>query len=57
MFEQVELPIDRLNKALADMSEKRTPPRDAALAFLRDNRQVWKAWLPADVASKVEASL
>ena len=57
VFEQVDLPIDRLNKALAVMSEKRTPPREAALAFLRDNRDVWKAWLPADVADKVEGSL
>ncbi|MCY1432545.1 Substrate binding domain of ABC-type glycine betaine transport system [compost metagenome] len=57
VFEQVDLPIDRLNQALADMSEKRTPPREAALTFLRDNRTVWKAWLPADVATKVEASL
>lgn len=57
MFERVDLPIDRLNKALADMSEKRTPSRDAALTFLRDNREVWKAWLPADIATKVEASL
>lgn len=57
VFEQVNLPIDRLNKALAVMSEKRTPPRKAALTFLRDNREVWKAWLPADIAAKVEASL
>jgi glycine betaine/proline transport system substrate-binding protein len=57
VFEQVDLPIDRLNKALADMSEKRTPPRDAALAFLRDNRDVWKAWLPSEVAARVEGSL
>ena len=51
------MPIQRLNQALANMSEKRTPPREAALAFLRDNREVWKAWLPADIAAKVEASL
>ncbi|CAH0650260.1 MULTISPECIES: ABC transporter substrate-binding protein [Pseudomonas] len=57
VFEQVDLPIQRLNQALANMSEKRTPPHDAALAFLRDNREVWKAWLPADIAAKVEASL
>ncbi|WP_133978805.1 ABC transporter substrate-binding protein [Pseudomonas inefficax] len=57
VFERVDLPIDRLNSALAEMSEKRTPPRDAALTFLRNNREVWKAWLPADIASKVEGSL
>ncbi|WP_449432502.1 ABC transporter substrate-binding protein [Pseudomonas putida] len=57
VFEQVDLPIDRLNKALAEMSEKRTPANQAAQAFLRENPDVWKPWLPADVAAKVEGSL
>ncbi|NQD57314.1 ABC transporter substrate-binding protein [Pseudomonas sp. CM25] len=57
MFEKVDIPIDRLNQALAAMSENRTPPREAALAFLRDNPEVWKAWLPAEVTAKVEGSL
>ncbi|MHC6225902.1 ABC transporter substrate-binding protein [Pseudomonas sp. X10] len=56
-FSKVDLPIDRLNQALARMSESRQTPRDAALAFLRDNPAVWKAWLPIEVAAKVEASL
>ncbi|HDS1818884.1 TPA: ABC transporter substrate-binding protein [Pseudomonas putida] len=57
VFEKVDLPIDRLNRALAEMSEQRTPPSEAALTFLRDNPDVWKAWLPAEVAAKVESSL
>ncbi|MDH0300774.1 MULTISPECIES: ABC transporter substrate-binding protein [unclassified Pseudomonas] len=57
VFEKVDLPIDTLNKALARMSESRLPPREAALAFLRDNPSVWKAWLPAENAAKVEAAL
>ncbi|UVL17131.1 ABC transporter substrate-binding protein [Pseudomonas sp. B21-023] len=57
VFEKVDLPIDTLNKALADMSETRQKPRDAAIAFLRDNPAVWKAWLPAENAAKVEAGL
>ncbi|MNW14033.1 hypothetical protein D3C71_2121440 [compost metagenome] len=57
VFEKVDLPIDRLNRALAEMSEKRTPPNKAALTFLRDNPEVWKAWVPAEVAAKVEGSL
>lgn len=57
MFERVDLPIDPLNQALAQMSEKRTPPRDAALAFMRQHPQVWKAWLPEHVATKVEGGL
>lgn len=57
VFEQVDLPIATLNKALAHMSETRQKPREAAIAFLRDNPQVWKAWLPAKNAAKVEAGL
>ncbi len=57
VFEKVDLPIDRLNKALAQMSETRQPPREAALAFLRANPDVWKPWLPAEHAEKVEAGL
>ncbi|MFJ4052836.1 ABC transporter substrate-binding protein [Pseudomonas sp. NPDC089743] len=57
VFEKVELPIDRLNKALAEMSEKRLAPEAAAKAFMHNNPDVWKAWLPADVAAKVQAQL
>lgn len=57
VFEKVDLPIATLNKALAHMSETRQKPRDAATAFLRDNPAVWKAWLPAENAAKVEAAL
>lgn len=57
VFEKVDLPIDRLNKALAQMSETRQPPREAAIEFLRANPDVWKPWLPAERAAKVEAGL
>lgn len=53
VFENVDLPIERLNKALARMSEARQPPREAALAFLRDNPEVWQAWLPSDRATRI----
>ncbi|WP_025809435.1 ABC transporter substrate-binding protein [Pseudomonas chlororaphis] len=56
-FGKVDLPIEALNKALAEMSEKHTPPREAAQAFLKAHPQVWRAWLPEDVADKVSASL
>src|SRR3546814_6821911 len=42
-FSKVDLPIEPLNKALADMSEKHTPPREAAVAFLKAHPQVWQA--------------
>ncbi|WP_273820741.1 MULTISPECIES: ABC transporter substrate-binding protein [Pseudomonas] len=56
-FAKVDLPIDLLNQALAKMSEERLPPDQVARAFLKDNPQVWKAWVPADVAQKVADSL
>ena len=56
-FEKVDLPIDLLNGILADMSEKRTQPRQVALAFLKEQPQVWQQWVPAQVAAKVNAAL
>ncbi|MCX2545827.1 ABC transporter substrate-binding protein [Pseudomonas sp. COW5] len=56
-FSKVDFPIKDLNKALADMSEKHTPPREAAEAFMKAHPDVWQAWLPKDVADKVQAGL
>jgi glycine betaine/proline transport system substrate-binding protein len=56
-FEKVDLPIDLLNQTLAGMNEKRLQPRAVAQAFLRDQPQVWKTWVPAEVATKVTGSL
>jgi glycine betaine/proline transport system substrate-binding protein len=56
-FSKVDFPIDALNKALAEMSEKHTAPRDAAQAFMKAHPDVWQAWLSKDVADKVSADL
>ncbi|EIK94611.1 histidine transporter, periplasmic histidine-binding protein [Pseudomonas sp. M47T1] len=56
-FQQVKLPIDDLNKALATMSERHLPPRQAATTFFKDYPQLWRSWVPADVADKVAAGL
>ncbi|MNI30009.1 Substrate binding domain of ABC-type glycine betaine transport system [compost metagenome] len=56
-FEKVDFPIDLLNQTLAQMAEKRQPPRQVAQAFLRDQPQVWKGWVPGEVAARVSASL
>lgn len=56
-FSKVDLPIDLLNHTLADMAEKRLPPRQVAEAFLREQPQVWNAWVPAAVAQRVNGSL
>lgn len=56
-FQQVQLPIDDLNKALATMSEGHLPPRQVAIAFLKQHPQLWRAWVPGPVADKVAAAL
>ncbi|MDF0732821.1 ABC transporter substrate-binding protein [Pseudomonas entomophila] len=56
-FEKVDLPLELLNQTLAHMAEKRLEPRAVAQAFLREQPQVWSAWVPAEVASKVSGSL
>ncbi|MDE1164844.1 MAG: ABC transporter substrate-binding protein [Pseudomonas sp.] len=56
-FAKVQLPIGPLNQALASMSEKHQAPREAATAFLKANPDLWKAWVPADIASNLSSSL
>jgi glycine betaine/proline transport system substrate-binding protein len=56
-FEKVDLPIELLNQTLGQMSEKRQKPREVAEAFLREQPQVWKGWVPGEVATKVSANL
>lgn len=56
-FARVDLPIATLNAALARMNEQRQAPSAAAQAFLKAQPALWKAWLPAEVAAKVEAAL
>ncbi|USV99994.1 ABC transporter substrate-binding protein [Pseudomonas pergaminensis] len=57
VFEKVDLPIDLLNGILGEMSEKRTPPRQVAEAFLKDHPDVWEQWVPVDVAAKLKGAL
>jgi glycine betaine/proline transport system substrate-binding protein len=56
-FRKVDLPIDLLNQTLGRMSEKRLDPKVVARSFLKDHPEVWKRWLPVDVAEKVSSSL
>ncbi|OBZ23613.1 ABC transporter substrate-binding protein [Pseudomonas protegens] len=56
-FAKVDLPIEPLNRALAQMSENHSAPRDAALAFLKQHPDVWRAWVPRDVADRIASTL
>ncbi len=46
-----------VNELLAWMTENQANGEDGAKHFLETKKDVWKAWLPADVAAKVEAAL
>jgi len=48
---------DVTSKMLAEAREKGVTPEQQALVFLKTQGEIWKKWLPADVAGKVAASL
>lgn len=46
-----------MNGMLVYMANEQASGEDAAIEFLEKNKDLWKSWVPADVASKVEAAL
>ena len=46
-----------LNSLLAWKDENQATTREAAEHFLKNNEDVWGAWVPAEVAAKVKAAL
>jgi glycine betaine/proline transport system substrate-binding protein len=57
-FDHYRMQDDLVNKALVLMHEKRDRTgAKAARDFLRKHPEVWKRWVPAEVAARVEASL
>ncbi|MFZ5817213.1 MAG: glycine betaine ABC transporter substrate-binding protein [Bacillota bacterium] len=56
-LEKMLIKTDDLNKVSAYMEQEKAEAEDAARYFFQNYPQVWKSWLPADVAQKVEAAL
>lgn len=48
---------DMTSKMLAEAREKGIAPEAQAVAFLKTQPDIWRKWLPADVATKVASSL
>ncbi len=46
-----------MNKLLAWMEDEQADAEETMYYFLETHPEMWKAWLPADVAKKVEAAL
>lgn len=49
--------LDQNNKVLAYMKESGVDTQGAAVWFLKQYPDVWKSWVPADIAGKVEKAL
>lgn len=46
-----------VNKLMAWMTDNQASGEDGAKYFLKENPDVWKAWVSADAAAKIEAAL
>ena len=46
-----------VSEMLAYMQENNEKPDGAAMHFLKSKADVWKAWVPDDVAARVESAM
>lgn len=56
-FSNMNVPIDLLGTYLVEMNTNRTSPAAMAEKFFKTHPEIWKKWVPADVADKLSASL
>lgn len=55
---KIRTPIKVVNTAIVYMDKHKDPDGErAALRFLKTEKALWRTWVPADVASRVEAAL
>lgn len=57
VFKKVQFTPDELNGAILEMSESKRSGDEQALAFLRDNPNVWRGWLSEDAATNLATKL
>lgn len=54
---KVKLPLQVVNEALAEMTDRKIPADKMALEFYQRRPDIWKSWVAGATASKIEASL
>jgi glycine betaine/proline transport system substrate-binding protein len=57
VFKKIQFTSDELNGAILEMSESKRSGDEQALAFLRDNPNVWKGWLSEEASANLAAKL
>jgi len=56
-LERLQFQPPLLNKMILDMTESHAGGRAMAERFLRENPEIWHAWLPEDAAARADAAL
>jgi glycine betaine/proline transport system substrate-binding protein len=56
-FSKVSFPIDFLDSTILDMTSHKVDAQTEAAQFLKQHPEMWKPWVPADVAAKVQKAL
>jgi glycine betaine/proline transport system substrate-binding protein len=54
---KMQVPNDGISAVLAWGDDNSATPEEVAVHFLKENEEIWTAWVPAEVAAKVKASL
>ena len=54
---KVKLSPELLNRTISSMSEHKQSPEAMAREFLKQQPAIWKSWVPADVAAKVQQAV
>lgn len=54
---KMQVPNDGISAVLAWGDDNSATPEEVAVHFLKENEAIWTAWVPADVAAKIKASL
>ena len=57
VFGKVRFPMDFLNQTILEMTTKKIDGAAMATQFLKTSQDMWKQWVPADVAQKIAGSL
>jgi glycine betaine/proline transport system substrate-binding protein len=56
-LERLQFQPPLLNKMILDMTESHASGQAMATRFLRENPDIWHAWLPSDAAARADAAL
>lgn len=56
-FKKYSIPGDIVNKTITEMGERKVGGSVVATEFMAKNKDLWKQWVPADIAGKIEAKL